>query len=60
MGSVDAFVAKDRGELVHSIEPANDESFQVKLGRDAQIEFPVQRVVMRLEGTGGGAAIDGL
>ncbi len=44
-----SFVAKVAVQLVHLFKAADDQSFQIKLGRDAGVERDVERVVMRLE-----------
>ena len=45
----DALVAKVLAELVHALEPADDEPLEVQLGRDAEVEVAVELVVMRHE-----------
>jgi ribosomal protein L7/L12 len=56
----DAFVAKAAVDLEHALEAADDQALQVQLGRDAQEHLLVQRVVVRHEGLGVGAAGDGV
>jgi hypothetical protein len=55
-----AFVAKTAVDLEHALEPADYQSLQVELRRDAQEKVDVERVVMRDERFRGGAARDGL
>ena len=56
----DALVAEVLAELVDLLEPADDEPLEVELGRNAQIKVAVERVVMRDERTGSGAAVERL
>ena len=56
----DAFVAEAAVDLEHAIEPAHDQALQVQLGRDAQKHLLVQRIVVRGEGFGIGAARNGV
>src|SRR5690606_31253344 len=56
----DAFVAEGAAELVDAIEAAHEEALEIELGRDAQVELEVERVVVRAEGLGRGAAADGV
>ena len=56
----DAFVAEVAVDLVDAVEAADDEALEVELGRDAQGEVDVERVVVGGEGAGGGAAGDGV
>ena len=53
-----ALVAEHTGDLEHPVEAADDEPLQVQLGRDAQVQVHVERVVVRDERPGGGAAGD--
>ena len=53
-----ALVAEHPGDLEHPLEPADHEPLQVELGRDAQVEVEVERVVVRGERPGVGAARD--
>ena len=53
----DALVAEVLAELVHALEPADDQPLEVQLGRDAEIEVGVELVVMRDERAGEGAAV---
>src|SRR5438874_2577759 len=41
-----------------ALEPAHDQALQVQLGRDAQVQIRVERVVVRDEGPRGRAARD--
>ena len=52
----DALVAEVAIDLVDAIESADDEALQVELRGDAEKEVLIERVVMRLEGPGRGAA----
>ena len=56
----DALVAEVARELVDALEPADQAALQVQLRRDAQEQVHVQRVVVRRERPGGGAAVDRL
>ena len=56
----DAFVAEVAIDLVYTLEASYDQALEVELGRDAQVEVDVERVVMRDERPGDGAAGDGL
>ena len=56
VAGVDAFVAEHAADLEHALEPAHDEPLQVQLGRDAEVEVDVERVVMRDERARGRAA----
>jgi hypothetical protein len=46
----DAFVAEVAVDLVDAVEAADDQALEVELGRDAQEEIEIERVVVRLEG----------
>jgi hypothetical protein len=52
----DAFVAEVAVDLEHPLEAADQQALEVQLGRDAQEHLLVQRVVVRDEGLGVGAA----
>ena len=54
----DALVAEIAIDLVHAIEPADHQPLQIELRRDAQKQVHVERIVMRLERPGRGAAGD--
>src|SRR5882672_7832034 len=56
----DPLVAKVAVDLEHLLEPAHHEALEIELGRDAQIQVHVERVVVGLEGTGVRAAGDRL
>ena len=45
----DALVAEVLADLVHALEPSDDQALQVELGRDAQVEVCVQLVRVRHE-----------
>ena len=45
----DALVAEVLRELVHALEPADDEALEVELGGDAEVEVGVELVVVRHE-----------
>ena len=45
----DALVAEVLADLVDALEPAHDESLEVELGRDAQVEIGVELVRVRDE-----------
>ncbi len=52
----DALVAEVPVDLVDAIEPADHQPLEVQLGRDAEVELHVERVVVGDEGLGGCAA----
>ena len=54
------FVPKVVPDLVHLLEPAHDTALQVQLVGDAEIEVRVERLVVRLERTRGGATVQRL
>ena len=54
----DAFVAEVAVDLEHALEAADDQALQVQLRRDAQEHLHVERVVVRDERLGRGAARD--
>ena len=56
----DAFVAEVAVDLEHPLEAADDQPLQVQLGRDAQVQLHVERVVVRDERPRRGAAGDRL
>jgi hypothetical protein len=56
----DALVAEVPIDLVDAVEPADHQALEVQLRRDTQVELHVERVVVRHEGFGRGAAWDGL
>ena len=56
VAGVDAFVAEHATDLEHALEAAHDEPLQVQLGRDAEVEVDVERVVVGDERARGGAA----
>ena len=56
----DALVAKVVGDLVHAVEPADDEPLEIELVGDAQIQRALQLVMVGDKGPGVGAAIDRL
>ena len=56
----DAFVAEVAVDFVDALEAADDQALEVELGRDAQVEVDVERVVMRDEGARRGAAVERL
>ena len=60
VAGADAFVAEVAVDFVHAIHAADDQALEVKLGGDAERERDVERVVVRGEGTRGGAAGDGV
>ena len=58
MAGAHAFIAEISIDLVHAFKPTDDEALEVQLGRDAQEQIEIQRVVMRGERTRGGATGD--
>ncbi len=57
---VHALVAEDAADLIHPLHAAHDQALQGQLGGDAHIHIDIQRIVVGDEGTGGGAAGDGV
>jgi hypothetical protein len=55
-----ALVAEVAVDLVHALEPADHEAFEVQLGRDPQVHVEIEGVVMGAERTRGGPARDRL
>jgi len=53
-------VAEIAVDLEHTLEAAHDQALEVKLGRDAQVELDVERVVMGHERPRRRAARDGV
>src|SRR5690554_808901 len=47
MHGIDAFVAEITIDFVYAIQSAYDQSLQIKLGRDSELEIGIERVVMR-------------
>ena len=60
VAGVHALVAEDATYLIDALNAADDEALEVQLGRDAHVHVYIQRVVVRYEGTGRGAAGDGV
>ena len=58
--SGNAFVAEVPVDFENLVEPAYQQTFQIQLRRDAQIKIEAERLVMRAERLGRGAAGDGL
>ena len=56
VAGVDALVAEHATDLEHPLEPADHESLEVQLERDAKVEVDVERVVVRDERSRGRAA----
>ena len=56
----DALVAEVLAELVHAIDPTHDESLQIELGGDPEVEIAVERVVMGRERPRERAAVERL
>jgi hypothetical protein len=57
---VDAFVPEVAGELVDPLEPADQAALEVELVRDPEVEVHAERVVVRGERAGEGAAVERL
>ena len=53
----DALVSEVLADLVHALEPPDDQPLQIELGRDSQIKVDIQLVVMRDERLREGAAV---
>src|SRR5262249_1088385 len=58
--AVDPLVAEVAADLEDPIQATHDEPLEVQLGRDAEKEVQVERVVVRHERSRGAAAVDGL
>ena len=56
----DSFVSKIPVDLVDPLDSADHQALQIQLGRDAQIQIHVERVVMRNEGPRGRATVNRL
>ena len=56
----EAFVAEVAVDLEHLLQAAHHQALEVELGRDAQEQLHVERVVVGGEGLGRGAARDGM
>ena len=56
MLSVNALISEHAADLIDSLESADDQSLEVELERNAQLDVLVQRVEVRLERTRSGAA----
>ena len=56
----DPLVPEIAVDLVHALEPADDEPLEVELRRDPEVQVHVERVVVRLERPRNGAARDRL
>ena len=54
----DPLVAIDAAKLVHAFDAADHQPLQMQFQRDPQVEVDVERVVVRFERPGGGAAGD--
>ena len=60
MDGRDAFIPKISIDFKHALESAHDQSFEVEFRRDAQVEVPIERVVVRHERAGRGSPGNGL
>ena len=58
--AVHTFVAEVLRELIHAVETADDEFFEVQFIGDTQVERHVEGVVMGFEGACGGTSVKGL
>ena len=58
--SGDALVAEVAIDLIDALEPADHQTLEIKLGRDAKVEIHVERVVVSNEGTCDGTPSDRL
>ena len=56
----DTFVAEVAVDLEHAVKATDNQTFQVELGRDAQVHALVQRIVVGAERFGIGAARNGV
>jgi hypothetical protein len=56
----DPLVAEVLAELVHPLQTPDDQSLQVELRRDPQVEVAVERIVVGREGTRQRPAVEGL
>ena len=53
---VDTLIAEHSADLVDALQPADDQSLEVELERNAELDILVERVVVGLEGSCRGAA----
>ena len=60
MGAVHTFVAEIFGELIHTLETTDDQTFQIQLIGNAQIQWYVKRIVVRNKRACGGTTGDSL
>src|SRR5947209_8927261 len=60
MAAVNALVAEVAPDLVDALKATNDESLEIELDSNAQVQIAIQSVMMRDERTSGGAAIQRL
>ena len=60
VGEVHALVAEDAADLEHALIAAHQQALEVQLGGDAQVVLLVERIEVRDERLGRGAALDGL
>src|SRR5206468_5705291 len=58
--SGNAFVSKVTVDFEYLVEPAHEQTFQIKLERNAQVKIEAERLVMRSEWFGGRASSDRL
>src|SRR5213080_2932416 len=58
--SGNAFVSKVTVDFEYLVEPAHEQTFQIKFQRDAKIKIEAERLVMRSEWFGGRASGDRL
>ena len=58
--TVHTLVTEILTDLVYTLESTDDQSFQIQLGSDTQIQIDIQRVVMRDEWTCAGSSCDRL
>ncbi|MBW2159144.1 MAG: hypothetical protein JRH14_04135 [Deltaproteobacteria bacterium] len=58
MLGADALVAECSADLVHAVEPADEQPFEIELWGDTQDELQVEGVVVRIKRLGRGATAD--
>ena len=56
VAGIQSLVAEHAADLIDALQAAHDQALQVQLQGNAQLEILIQRVEMRLEGTGSRAA----
>src|SRR5436190_22209205 len=55
-----SFIAEHAADFIHALDAANEQSLQMQLQCDAQVQIDVQGIVMRSERTCRGSTCDGM